>query len=274
MMHTPEHSESPQENGNNIEVRFVGPGIEPKKVPLRAVTDVLSAIQDLASWRDPFETSKVAQEKGITLVDVRKGSAVYDCVANCPNEAAQNFEKVSVFLADPDADSLSDEIGTVLPPLKSLSHVARLLNCRVTVHLPALRKEPLFEVDSGIYERITERAFVTGETTIVGEVMRAGGATEMRCVLRVVGRSRLLYCDVTDASLARRLGQSLYQPIVASGKARWLSRTWRLLHFEISDFTQPELGDVDDAISELRSAGLGHWNDESNPEAIIKGASE
>jgi len=137
-----------------------------------------------------------------------------------------------------------------------------------------LPEEPFFQIESGIYERITARAFVHGETTIIGEVMRAGGATDVRCLLRVPGRSKLLYCDVVDEKLARRLGQHLYEPIVATGKARWLNRTWRLVEFEISDFTQPELGNVDEAISEIRGAGLAYWDEVPDPEWLVRGSHE
>jgi len=261
-------------SAETIELRFVGPGIEPQKIPLRAVTDALSAIQDLASWRDSFEQAKVPQDKGLTLVDVRKGSAVYDCIAGCPGEAAINFQRVGLFLNEPDGDSLSDQIGTVLAPLKALSQIAKLLKCTLAVYVPGLRAEPFFKIESGIYERITERAFVSGETTIIGEVVRAGGATDVRCLLRVPGRTKLLYCDVVDEKLARRLGQCLYEPIVATGTARWLNRTWRLVTFKIADFTQPELGNVDEAISEIRGAGLAYWDEVSDPESLIRGSHE
>lgn len=268
------HADETLVSAETIELRFVGPGIEPQKVPLRAVTDALAAIQDLASWRDSFEVAKVPQEKGLTLVDVRKGSAVYDCIAGCPGEAVINFQRVGAFLEQPDGDSLSDQIGTVLAPLKALSQIAKLLKCTLAVYVPGLRAEPFFQIESGIYERIAASAFVEGETTIIGKVMRAGGATDVRCLLRVPGRAKLLYCDVVDEKLARRLGQHLYESIVATGKARWLNRTWRLVDFEISDFTQPKLGNVDDAISEIRLAGLAHWDEVSDPESVIRGPHE
>lgn len=67
-----------------FEVRFVGPGLSLEKIPLRAVSDALSAVPDLAAGRDPFETAHVPAELSIGLVDVRQGSAVYSCVARAP----------------------------------------------------------------------------------------------------------------------------------------------------------------------------------------------
>jgi hypothetical protein len=38
-------------------VRFVGDNISPELIPLRAVNKALSAVQDIAVGRDPFETT-------------------------------------------------------------------------------------------------------------------------------------------------------------------------------------------------------------------------
>jgi len=45
--------------------RFVSiaPDLSPERLPLRQVNDVLSAVQDLASGRDPFESSHVASRQ-------------------------------------------------------------------------------------------------------------------------------------------------------------------------------------------------------------------
>ena len=128
----------------------------------------------------------------------------------------------------------------------------------------------MFSVREDDYQRVSDRLFVTGETTIVGTVQRAGGATEMKCLLRVPGRRRLLYCGVNSQQLVRRLGQHLYEEIAAMGTAKWIHRTWRIHAFTINDFTQPRLGSVPEAIQELRSAGLSAWDEVGDPEKYIR----
>jgi hypothetical protein len=255
-------------------VKFEGTAISPQHMPLRSMTAALSALQDLASWRDSFETSKVPPEKSISLVNVREGSACYDCVSQSPAEATTNFRRVGRFIVTPDADQEDDDLGTVLAPLKALSQVAKTCDCTVSVWTTGAAEEQLLTIDSGVYERVTERAFITGETTIIGELLRLGGATDVRCVMRIPGRRQLLYCDVEDNNLARRLGQHLYKQIVAKGNARWLNRTWRLVDFKVKEFSTPSLGDADDTIRELRNAGLSHWDSVVDPEALIRGTGE
>src|SRR5687767_11640675 len=92
-----------------FEVRFIAPGISPAKLPLRAVSDVLSAVQDLASGRDPFETPHVPQEKSIGLVDVTTGSAIYRVVSRAPSEALLNLRRVGMLLSAPNDQEMDGE---------------------------------------------------------------------------------------------------------------------------------------------------------------------
>lgn len=250
-----------------FEVRFVGPGVDPGEIPLRAVSDAMSAIQDLASGRDSFETASVPQEKSISLVDVRKGSAIYSCVSRAPDEALANLSRVGAILSGDGDFADSDELVVALRPIQYLSDVARHIGCQIEVSVGV--GETLMVVARNDYERISKRLLLTGETTIIGDVKRVGGATGMKCALRVPGRRKLLFCDVQNRNLVRRLGQHLYETIVATGQAVWIHRSWRVLRFTISDFTQPNLGDPSETIAELRAAGLSAWDEIDDPEGYL-----
>ena len=192
-----------------FEVRFVGPMVSPENVPLRAVSDALSALQDIASGRDPYETSSVPQEKSIGLVDVKVGSAVYQCVSRAPDEAIANLRRVARLLDASEKSNGTEDDGNLLisalRPIKSLSEVAKQLRCQLDVRISA--RKPLFIVTKDDYERISSRVLVSGETTVIGRIQRIGGATRMRCMLRVPEQHHALYCDVASHDLARRLGQ-------------------------------------------------------------------
>ena len=255
-----------------LEVRFIGDGLSPDQIPLRAVSDALSAVQDLASGRDPFIDPHVPPERSIGLVDVRSGSAVYACVAHAPEEAKLNLGRVGGWLsiAGEGTDESSDGLVAALPSIESLSTVARSLGCRLEISLPGRGLAPFFTVDAGDYKRISGRLLLKGETTVVGTVEKVGGAGETRCQMRVPGRRRALYCNVAGKELARRLGHCLYQTIAATGSAVWIHRSWRIYKFTIKDFEQPRLGDPDEAIKELRKAGLDAWDQVEDPDAFIR----
>jgi len=254
-----------------FEVRLVAPDVIPERLPIRQVNDVLSAVQDLASGRDPYEIRQVPPEKGISLAKVRSGSAVYTCVSRAPDEARINLSRVGMLLSSANGDEFEEDgLIAALRPIESLSDVAKSVGCRIEVALIEHRETPLFAIEKDAFHRISERLLLRGETTVVGRVERAGGATKMRCLLRVPGRSRGLYCNVASKPLVQRLGQHLYEQIAATGTATWIHRTWRIYRFTITDFTQPQLRDLNQALKQLHEAGLNAWDEIGDPDAFIE----
>lgn len=248
-------------------VRFVGEGIRPERVALRAVSDALAAVQDMASARDPFTMPHVPPEKAIGLLNVTPGSAQYFCVARSPDVARQNLLQVAAVLTD-DAATQSDVLIAALSAIETLSNVAKSIHGRIEIGLLNNGHQGvLFTIAEGDYKRISKALLLKGETTVVGKVERVGGVTGMRCLMKIPGRQRVLYCDVKTRALVRRLGQHLYEDIAATGAAVWLHRSWRLLSFTIRDFSQPRLGDGKKALEALRNAGLNAWDNIADPAA-------
>lgn len=127
-----------------------------------------------------------------------------------------------------------------------------------------------FSISEGDFTRLSKTLLLKGETTVVGRIERAGGVTGMKCLLRVPGRRRALYCDVESRALVRRLGQHLYETIAATGSAVWIHRSWRIYKFTIRDFSQPQLGDGEQALEALRRAGLDAWDKVADPAALME----
>jgi len=269
---TTKSAQSHKKPSATFEVRLVGPDVLPERIPLRVVSEALSAVQNIASGRDPFEEQHVDPEKSINLLDVRRGSATYRCVARSPEEAVANLTRFGSQLSSLDDNQENgDALVTVLRPIETLSEIARSVNGQVQVKILGQNGTPAFSICQDDYHRVSEHLFVKGDTTVVGTVQRAGGATEMKCLLRVPGRRHMLYCKVKDKTLAQRLGQHLYEEIAATGTATWIHRTWHIHAFTINDFTQPRLDDVSETISELRDAGLNAWDEVDNPEQHLRG---
>jgi len=254
-----------------FEVSFKAPGLHPATISLRTVGDALSAVQNLASGRDPFETTHVPPEESIGLVDVRTGSAIYSCYAHAPKEATANLGRIGRLLAGriaPGRDR-DDLLLRALRPIELLSKTARKLECEVHVRLVGQRT-PAFVVQKDVYESISRDLLIRGESTVTGTVQRVGGATRMKCLMRVPGRGPLLYCNVKGAELARSLGQHLYETIVATGTATWIHRSWRIYRFTITNFSQPNISSTESLIKELREAGLDAWDNIDDPEAYLR----
>ncbi len=255
-----------------FELRFVAPGLLPEQIPFRSVSDALGAIQDLASGRDPFETRQVPQEKQIGLLKVRRGSAVYSCISRAPDEARKNLNLVGKMLSGLDGKyKEGDLMVSAFRPIETLSTVARTIGCRLEVYPAAKKDSPIFAIEAGDFDKLSSRLLLKGEATVLGTIVRAGGATGMRCLMRVPERHHLLYCDVEDRKLVRQLGKHLYEQIAATGTATWIHRSWHIYEFSIRGFTQPKLGDPTKTIAKLRDAGLSAWDSIPDPDAYTKG---
>ena len=157
-----------------FEVRLIGPDLSPEVLSLRAVGDVLSAVQDLASGRDPYELRQVPAEKGISLSRVRGGSAVYTCVSRMPSEAKTNLTQVGQLLASMASGTMDDDrLISALRPLELLSEVAKSIGGTIEVALTRTAN-PLFVIVADVFSDISKHLLLSGETTIVGQVLRAG----------------------------------------------------------------------------------------------------
>jgi hypothetical protein len=128
----------------------------------------------------------------------------------------------------------------------------------------------LARIEPGTYDRITTSLFIEGDTAITGKVERVGGATDIRCGLRVPFQSRMLFCGVAGTDVARKLGDKLYQIVAVRGTARWLKNSWRIVSFTIRDVYQPVSGSLPEAMDSLREAGGKGWDNIDDPEAYLQ----
>lgn len=256
-----------------FEVEFTGSGIYPEMIPLGTLARTLTAIQRIASGieleeEDSEEAAGNEPENGaIRLLNVRRGSAVYRFVGESANLALQRLRMVGAVLSKP------EEIGDndyILSPLERISAAAKSLACEVVVRKPGKAGSVLARIGPGSYDQIAKSIFVDGETSITGEVKRVGGATDVRCALRVPFQPRLLYCKVDSKDIARQLGDCLYKRVSANGRARWIRGTWRIRVFTITSFNPLKEGSISAAFEALYDAGGSGWDRIDDPEKYIE----
>jgi hypothetical protein len=88
--------------------------------------------------------------------------------------------------------------------------------------------------------------------------------------LRVSFQSRLLFCKVASQEVARQLGNYLYQEVAATGTARWLRNTWKVVGFTINSVYQPRPGSLAEAFQALHEAGGRGWDGLEDPQALLE----
>jgi hypothetical protein len=251
-----------------LEVLFRGADLAPELIPLRSIAETLSAVQRLASGRDIDETEPPPDNDAIGLLRVRRGSAVFQCVANNPTAALSNLKSVGQALTALETASTA-VLDYALRPIETLSTIARSLACNIVIR-KAQDRSLLATVDGDSYKHLSQNMLMSGETSVAGRVQRVGGATEMRCALRIEGRHRLLFCDVASREISRKLGQHLYEEVVAVGMAQWFQRSWKIFSFEIRDIYTPRPGSLVEAVRALHAAGGKAWDAIQDPMAYLK----
>ncbi len=262
-----------------FEVVFEGSEIYPEKIPLGTLNQVLSAIRRLATASEPVEEDTESEagcdesavdEGRISLLDVKRGSTVLQFA--CPDNvsAIDNLREAGRALKDPEKVAHRDY---VLNPIRRLSAVAKFLRCTIVVRQP-VNDGMLATIESSSYQQISESLFISGETTFTGIVERAGGATSMRCSLRVPFQPSLLYCSVANSDLVRQLGDCLYQNVTVQGLAKWIRNTWRVMSFEIRNVSRFEPNQsLGNAFQALRDAGGNGWDKIEDPQSFLEGIS-
>jgi len=260
-----------------FEVLFQGPGIYPEKIPLQSLASTLSAVQRLAAGSTPIDEDETEedkereQEESLRLLAIKRGSAIFQISApmtSDPKPALDRLRLVGDFLANQQDDV--EDIDYALSPIEELSATARRPNCTITFREASLDKAILAHFEPTSYESISKLLLIEGETSFVGNVQRVGGATDVRCGLRVSFQNRMLICRVPEKDVARTIGKRLYEDVVVQGTARWLKNSWKMISFTINSVAQPKQGSILEAFDELREAGGKSWDAINDPAAYLK----
>jgi hypothetical protein len=253
-----------------FELVFQGPGLVPEKIPIAKVAATLSAVRRLAAGEiagDEDEDDWENTADAVRLVDVIRGSAVFRFVGPSPAVAIAHIKETGEVLKNPNNLGPSEY---VLRPVKDLSAIARALECPIVLREPGRGGAVLATITGDSYGLISKSLLLDGDTSIAGRVMRVGGATEIRCGLRVAFQSRMLFCRVATADVARKLGDFLYQQVVVRGKAQWLKSSMRIFSFKVEDVYQPKSESILQSLGAIWEAGLKDWEKIEDPDAYLQ----
>jgi hypothetical protein len=247
-------------------------GIYPEKIPLGTLSRILAAVQRLVSGIESEEDDEQVPETmsvsgQIQLLAMKRSSAVYRFAGESTNQIMTRLRLVGDVLAHPEQLGENDYL---LTPLERISTSAKTLGCDVTLRAPGNNGKVIATIGPRSYDEISRSIFVKGETSVIGNVQRVGGATEMRCALRLPARQRLLFCRVKTEAVARKLGDCLYKDVAVTGQAIWIRGTWRINAFTITGATETKKGSIIEAFGALHEAGGSGWDNVDDPERTLE----
>jgi hypothetical protein len=272
---------SDRTHSTDFVVRLVGSGIKPWHVPMRSLARLMDAIQRLVAQEEEVEDSieevpEVPPEQIVSLgsnvlklVGIRTTSAGYAISTPVRASALSLLTATGQAIENP---SESEWTGPTISSLKDVSEIAKSLGVKVEIRKPGSRRrlgDVIAKITPDTYEQVSQSAFVHGETSLLGRLVRIGGAEEARCALRIPDESKLVYCGIASDELARKLSNHLYDHVSVHGEATWLRATWRICGFEIKAFDPPKTGTFQDALSDIWRAGGKAWDKVKNPNRFI-----
>lgn len=252
-------------------MQFDKAGIYPEAVPLNVLSRALSALQRLALGEEAHgddDDEESLPPESFGLLHVKRGSAIYQIATRFADVAISRLTETGSVIANPESIGERDFI---LSPLEELSAVSKALACPIVIRRPGRDGEVLATIMPTSFGDVSKGLFVKGETTLFGRVERVGGATSVKCGLRLPNRTRMLHCHVESNDVARDLGQKLYQNVSAKGTAHWMKTNWKVVRFSIRQIRQPKLKPFSEMIDSLRNAGGSDWDHIKDPEAFLGG---
>jgi hypothetical protein len=205
----------------------------------------------------------------LKLVGIRTASAGYAISTPVRESALALLAATGQAIDNP---SEFEWTGPTISSLKDVSEIAKSLGVKVEIRRPDSNRrlgDVIAKITPETYELVSRSAFVHGETSLFGRLVRIGGVEEARCALRIPDQSRLVYCGVASDELARKLSHHLYHDVEVHGEATWLRATWRICSFEINAFDPPKTGTFEEALSGIWKAGGKAWDKVKDPNKFI-----
>lgn len=207
-----------------LEIHFVGENISPQNIRIGEIAVILDAIENVLLSVISKEHEGVTKEiLTIGLHNVNAGSLRLQFTSKLPELVTPAFEQVAVSVRNRTVDSI---------PFESLNHFEKILSfvkrhqAQADFIIINGKSRSLATLTSDF--ELPKPVYITGKTTIYGEIVRVGGVEPKVEVKTISGET--LYCPF-EFELASQLGSLLYQLIGLDGDARWNTQ-----NFEIEDF--------------------------------------
>lgn len=234
-----------------ITVRLVG--VKPESVPLTTMTDLMGAIQSLGG-------------PNLRLLNVRRTSAAYELYSDkdVGRRVVSNMKRCAEALATPETFLRSE----MLPKFDLITAILKRLDCYMEIFSPD--RSWKWQLKKNQWDGIRDRFCIEDDAVVIGELKKIGGASKNRCTVRVPFQKELVYCDIENPGIARRLGGYLYGDVELRGRGRFFTKDWKLISFRVSDFHVRKQKSWDQCYEDGRKAGAKAWDDIADPIAFLE----
>lgn len=247
-------------NQHIIELKFEGNGIKPSKVKASEVAEMIASFENaLMAVIRQQHASIDESEVFISLDQIEDKSLSLRYVAN----RAREFVLPALLTI---TTSFANNAYADLPPsaiedLRRITKFTKRHDCS-GVFIDAGERLVTFDKDTEIV--VSEDAFLRGDTTIYGEVLKAGGDTP-RVTLKIDDDYTVSFEVRKD--IAIRLASNLYKEVGLQGSARWNRKTFKVVDFRADSVIFIEQASLTDTFAKLGKL-FGDRLSENNPNSV------
>lgn len=245
---------------SDFTLRLHGTGKDGQPVRPGSV-DIRDLIAFLSNWEKALESTAEANKIALprrddmpilSLVEIKDSS--YGLGFKILDRAVILMGIISTALANDQTDNLPPKAIEALAAISSQAEVRGWAVQIVPGTSSVIRGA---EISAANPIRVEESSEIEGSMTLVGHLLRVGGAKPRAEVRDNYGE--IHYIDV-DAAQALKLAPHLYNDITLEGVATWDCTTWRVVKFRLDDIVETALPDIEVAFEELRRRVGGAWD--------------
>lgn len=237
-----------------LEIHFTGKNISPESIRIGEIAVILDAIENVLLTVVAKEHEGITKEiLTIGLHNINAGSLGLQFTSRLPEVVTPAFEQVAISIRSRAIENI---------PFESLNHFEKILSF-VRKH----QAQADFIIVNGKSKtlatltpdfEIPKQVYITGQTTVYGEIVRVGGVEPKVEVKTISGQT--IYCPF-EIELASQLGALLYQLVGLDGVARWNAQNFEIEEFRVTGVSEYRNGSLIDAFQSLREIAGKYYDD-------------
>jgi hypothetical protein len=215
-----------------LEIHFTGEGILPETIRAGEMAEVLSSFEEMVSSLVVAEHPKLTKDDLIVgLINIQRGSVRLQFSSQLPEVVIPAFLQISKSVKEQNFNALP---GNTIKSLQTFSSFLHKKGCSADFVTRNGRENVLATMTPDV--KIAPVEYISGDTTLYGEVIRVGGRDPKAMVESIDGNT--VYCDIANEDLAREVGEHLYLMTKLDGTARWDARSLNLEEFKITKVSE------------------------------------
>ncbi len=240
--------------GDFFRIRLKGPDASPDLVPVSQLAEVMKSVDGMLRSLIASRHPGVSEDAVVVgLVKVTRRSVGLAFSSNFEEAAGAAAVEISRAVKKRDLSPLPVTTAAKLCDVISFAE-KRGWETHLTARAAGKLMTATIFPDTKF--KVTTPTVILGETTLYGEIERAGGTTPI-VSLRLSNDDRIS-CQVTR-ELACEFGQRLYRFVGVVGSARWSSPEFKLEAFTPYRITEYEDTPPSQAVSELAAVLRPYW---------------